>query len=72
VFPVANHPAIDYINKGYSVVLKGSGKSSRMLYFVFNSVGDLYDCGLRIRVTSERRNQRFSGKQQRQIKTLKL
>ena len=24
VFSAANHPAVDYINKGYSVVLKGS------------------------------------------------
>jgi hypothetical protein len=60
VFPVANHPAIDYINKGYSVVLKGSGKSSRMLYFV-NSVGNLYDCGLRIRVTSNNGINAFLG-----------
>jgi hypothetical protein len=39
-----------------------------MLYFVFNSVGNLYDCGLRIRVTSERRNQTLFWETAKQIK----
>lgn len=60
VFSAANHPAVGYIANGYRVVLKGSGKSSRMLYFV-DDAGNVYDCGLRIRVTSNNGINAFLG-----------
>lgn len=59
-FSAEQHPAVDYISKGYNIVLKGSGKSSRMLYFV-DSAGNVYDCGLRIRVTSNNGINAFLG-----------
>lgn len=59
-FSAEQHPAVDYIAKGYNIVLKGSGKSSRMLYFVDN-VGNVYDCGLRIRITSNNGINAFLG-----------
>jgi uncharacterized protein YwgA len=59
-FSAEQHPAVDYISKGYNIVLKGSGKSSRMLYFV-DTVGNVYDCGLRIRVTSNNGINAFLG-----------
>ena len=55
-----SHPAVDYIQKGYSIVLKGKGKSSRMVYFV-DADGNVYDCGLRIRVTSNNGINAFLG-----------
>jgi hypothetical protein len=60
VFAADQHPAHDYIAKGYSAVLKGNGKSSRMIYFV-DANGNVYDCGLRIRVTSNNGINAFLG-----------
>ena len=60
VFEAGNHPAVDYIAKGYSIVLKGNGKSSRMVYFV-DADGNVYDCGLRLRVTSNNGINAFLG-----------
>jgi hypothetical protein len=60
VFSAADHPAHDYIANGYSIVLKGNGKSSRMIYFV-DAAGNVYDCGLRIRVTSNNGINAFLG-----------
>jgi len=60
VFGADQHPAHDYIANGYRIILKGSGKSSRMLYFV-DSAGNVYDCGLRIRVTSNNGINAFLG-----------
>ena len=60
VFGAEEHPAYDYINKGYSIVLKGNGKSSRMVYFV-DVDGNVYDCGLRLRVTSNNGINAFLG-----------
>ena len=60
VFSAYNHPAVEYIRKGYSVVLKGNGKSSRMVYFV-DAEGNVYDCGLRLRVTSNNGINAFLG-----------
>ena len=60
VFSAANHPAVGYIANGYSAVLKGKGKSSRMIYFV-DDAGNVYDCGLRIRVTSNNGINAFLG-----------
>jgi len=59
-FSAEQHPAVAYIQKGYSVVLKGNGKSSRMVYFV-DADGNVYDCGLRIRVTSNNGINAFLG-----------
>lgn len=44
------HPAVHYIQQGYTPFLKGCAKSSRRLLFT-DGVKE-YDCGLRIRVTS--------------------
>ena len=60
VFNAEQHPAVDYISKGYSIVLKGNGKSSRSVYFV-DADGKVYDCGLRIRVTSNNGINAFLG-----------
>ena len=60
VFDAGQHPAVDYIQKGYSIVLKGNGKSSRMVYFV-DQQGKVYDCGLRLRVTSNNGINAFLG-----------
>ena len=60
VFDAGHHPAVDYISKGYSIVLKGNGKSSRMIYFV-DAEGKVYDCGLRLRVTSNNGINAFLG-----------
>jgi hypothetical protein len=59
-FSAGQHPAVDYITKGYSIVLKGNGKSSRMVYFV-DADGNVYDCGLRLRVTSNNGINAFLG-----------
>jgi len=59
-FAADQHPAVDYISKGYSIVLKGNGKSSRMVYFV-DQQGEVYDCGLRLRVTSNNGINAFLG-----------
>lgn len=60
VFAADQHPAHDYIANGYSIVLKGNGKSSRMIYFV-DADGNVYDCGLRLRVTSNNGINAFLG-----------
>ena len=60
VFSADQHPAFDYIANGYSIVLKGNGKSSRMVYFV-DQQGKVYDCGLRLRVTSNNGINAFLG-----------
>ena len=60
VFGADQHPAVDYISKGYSIVLKGKGKSSRMVYFV-DQQGEVYDCGLRLRVTNNNGINAFLG-----------
>jgi len=58
-FEARQHPAVEYINKGYSIVLKGSGKSSRKVYFTDGT--NVYDCGLRLRVTSNNGINAFLG-----------
>jgi len=59
-FSAEEHPAVAYIAMGYSIVLKGNGKSSRMMYFV-DDEGNVYDCGLRLRVTSNNGINAFLG-----------
>lgn len=59
VFDLKNHPVIDYLNRNFSVVLQGSGKSSRKVVF-FDGI-NYYDCGLRIRVTSNNGISAFLG-----------
>lgn len=59
VFDANQHPAVDYINQGFSAVLQGKGKSSRKV--LFSDGANLYDCGLRIRVTSNNGVNAFLG-----------
>jgi len=59
VFGVEQHPAVDYINQGFTVILRGKGKSSRKV--LFSDGINLYDCGLRIRVTSNNGINAFLG-----------
>jgi uncharacterized protein YwgA len=59
-FASDQHPAFNYISNGYSIVLKGNGKSSRMIYFV-DADGNMYDCGLRLRVTNNNGINAFLG-----------
>ena len=60
IFDAEQHPATEYINRGYTAILKGNGKSSRMVYFV-DAAGKVYDCGLRLRVTSNNGINAFLG-----------
>lgn len=50
IWDVDNHPAVKYIRLGYTPFLKGRAKGSRRLFFT-DGVKE-YNCGLRIRVTS--------------------
>lgn len=59
VFAADQHPAVAYINQGFSAVLQGKGKSSRKV--LFSDGINLYDCGLRIRVTSNNGINAFLG-----------
>ena len=59
VFNADNHPAVDYINRGFTVSLQGKGKSSRKV--LFSDGINVYDCGLRIRVTSNNGINAFLG-----------
>ncbi len=54
-----NHPAVRYIQEGYTPFLKGRAKGSRRLLFT-DDVKE-YDCGLRIRVTSNNGINAFLG-----------
>jgi hypothetical protein len=58
-FNADNHPAVDYINRGFTVSLQGKGKSSRKV--LFSDGINVYDCGLRIRVTSNNGINAFLG-----------
>jgi hypothetical protein len=58
-FSADNHPAVDYINRGFTVSLQGKGKSSRKV--LFSDGINVYDCGLRIRVTSNNGINAFLG-----------
>lgn len=59
VFGAEQHPAVGYINQGFTAVLQGKGKSSRKV--LFSDGINLYDCGLRIRVTSNNGINAFLG-----------
>ena len=59
IFGADQHPAVGYINKGFSAVLQGNGKSSRKV--LFSDGINVYDCGLRIRVTSNNGINAFLG-----------
>jgi len=59
IFPFEDHPAVDYINKGYTISLQGTGKLSRKV--LFSDGINVYDCGLRIRVTSNNGINAFLG-----------
>jgi len=59
IFGAENHPAVEYINQGFSAILEGKGKSSRKV--LFSDGINLYDCGLRIRVTSNNGINAFLG-----------
>lgn len=59
IFNAEQHPAIGYINKRYTAILQGKGKSSRKV--LFSDGINVYDCGLRIRVTSNNGIKAFLG-----------
>lgn len=59
VFGAEQHPAVEYINQGFSAILKGKGKSSRKV--LFSDGINVYDCGLRIRVTNNNGINAFLG-----------
>ena len=59
IFDAKQHPAVEYINQGFSAILKGKGKSSRKV--LFSDGINVYDCGLRIRVTSNNGINAFLG-----------
>ncbi len=59
IFQFENHPAVDYINRGFTISLQGKGKSSRKV--LFSDGINVYDCGLRIRVTSNNGINAFLG-----------
>jgi hypothetical protein len=59
IFNADNHPAVDCINRGFTVSLQGKGKSSRKV--LFSDGINVYDCGLRIRVTSNNGINAFLG-----------
>jgi hypothetical protein len=59
IFDADQHPAVGYINQGFSAVLQGNGKSSRKV--LFSDGINVYDCGLRIRVTSNNGINAFLG-----------
>lgn len=59
VFPFENHPAVDYINRGHTISLEGKGNSSRKV--LFSDGINVYDCGLRLRVTSNNGINAFLG-----------
>jgi len=59
VYQADNHPAVRYIQLGYTPFLKGKAKGSRRLLFT-DGVKE-YDCGLRIRVTSNNGVKAFLG-----------
>jgi hypothetical protein len=59
VYSADNHPAVCYIQQGYTPFLKGRAKGSRRLLFT-DGVSE-YDCGLRIRVTSNNGIKAFLG-----------
>jgi hypothetical protein len=59
IFSADDHPAVSYIERGFIPVLKGNGKSSRKV--IFTDGATEYDCGLRIRVTSNNGINAFLG-----------
>jgi len=59
IFGANKHPAVEYINQGFSAILEGKGKSSRKV--LFSDGINVYDCGLRIRVTSNNGINAFLG-----------
>lgn len=59
VFPFENHPINQYLNCNYTISLQGKGKSSRKV--MFSDGINVYDCGLRIRVTSNNGINAFLG-----------
>jgi hypothetical protein len=59
VFGAEQHPVVEYINQGFSAILQGKGKSSRKV--LFSDGINVYDCGLRIRITSNNGINAFLG-----------
>jgi hypothetical protein len=59
IFDAEQHPAVGYINQGFTAVLQGKGKSSRKV--LFSDGINVYDCGLRLRVTSNNGINAFLG-----------
>ena len=59
-FKVEQHPVVKLLENRASIVLQGGGKSSRTIYFV-TAEGNVVDCGLRLRVTSNNGINAFLG-----------
>lgn len=59
IFNADTHPATECINKKFTAMLEGNGQSSRKV--VFNDGVNTYDCGLRIRVTTNNGINAFLG-----------
>lgn len=59
-FKVAEHPVVKLLDDRAQIVLNGRGKSSRSIYFVTQE-GNIIDCGLRLRITSNNGINAFLG-----------
>ena len=59
-FKVEQHPVVKLLENRAGIVLQGGGKSSRTIYFV-TAEGNVVDCGLRLRVTSNNGINAFLG-----------
>jgi hypothetical protein len=59
IFPFENHLVNQYLNSNYTITLQGKGKSSRKV--IFSDGIHTYDCGLRIRITSNNGINAFLG-----------
>ena len=59
-FKVEQHPVVKLLEDRAGIVLQGGGKSSRTIYFV-TAEGNVVDCGLRLRVTSNNGINAFLG-----------
>lgn len=59
VYESEQHPAVHYLSEGFKPILKGKAKNSRRLLFTDGTKE--YDCGLRVRVTSNNGINAFLG-----------
>lgn len=59
IFDFNHHPVVQYLHNQMNISLVGSGESSRKI--IFSNEEHQYDCGLRIRVTSNNGIRAFLG-----------